>query len=248
MSKKQSNQKSIEKSKYKFVHYFNNIDESWYDFFHTNDEFRDHIIKINEFLMNEMSDGKTVLPQPHNLVFNAFNQCKLNKLKVVIIGQDPYFSNVDEAMGLSFSVPDGVSIPPSLRNIFAELLKDENIEDFVVPKSGDLTKWAQQGVLLLNTALTVIHKNREAHMASWDIFTKLVIKKICKNTDGVIFMLWGNYAKKFQQFVTANHICLTSVHPSPMSANRGGWFDNKHFSKANEILKKNKKKTIDWCL
>lgn len=197
--------------------------------------------------MEVFGDFVQILPSPQQ-IFNSFKLCPFSNLKVVIIGQDPYYANVGEAMGLSFSVPDGIKIPPSLLNIFKELKTD--IPGFTIPKSGNLTEWAEKGVLLLNAALTVRHKKSEAHMNIWKGFTDRIIELIStKSEHPVVFMLWGLFAKRKQNLInTSKHIILTSNHPSPLSANKGGWFGSKHFSKANEELKKIGIDEIDWSL
>lgn len=190
---------------------------------------------------------KKIFP-PKHLVFNAFEILPMDKIKVVILGQDPYI-NEGEAMGLSFSVPKGVKIPPSLRNIYKELNEDEEVE-FDIPDHGDLTGWAEQGVLLLNSALTVREGKSNSHAEYWKFITDNVIKHLSKKMNGIIFLLWGNYARHKKNYIDLDrHYILESVHPSPLSAQRGGWFGCNHFSKVNDILEKNKKGKIDWnCL
>lgn len=179
-------------------------------------------------------------------IFNAFNYCGFDAVKVVIIGQDPYHGP-NQANGLCFSVNTGVSHPPSLINIFKELETDLGIP---YPKSGNLSPWAKQGILLLNATLTV-----QAHLAGshqrqgWETFTDAVIKSISTNKKDVVFLLWGGFAKKKAKLIdSTRHHILTSGHPSPLSANRGYWFDNKHFSKTNLLLLKNKLQPIHWGL
>ena len=185
----------------------------------------------------------TVFP-PSNLIFNAFNLTPFNKVKVVILGQDPYHGN-NQAMGLSFSVPKGVKIPPSLINIYKEIYDDLGISE---PNSGDLTYWAKQGVLLLNASLSVEKGKPNSHKDfGWHLFSDAVIKKISDEKNGVIFLLWGNFAKNKANLIDQNkHFILTAPHPSPLA--RGGFFGCKHFSKTNEILKKLGKSPIDWDL
>lgn len=177
-------------------------------------------------------------------IFAAFDSCAFNDLKVVIIGQDPYHG-IGQANGLCFSVHDGISHPPSLINIFKEIETDLGKE---YPKSGDLSRWANQGVLLLNATLTVrAHEAGSHQKQGWETFTDAVIKKVSDETENVIFLLWGGFAKKKVKLIdTKKHHILTSGHPSPLSANRGYWFGNKHFSKTNEILEKLNQKTINW--
>ncbi len=182
---------------------------------------------------------------PKNLIFNAFEACELSNLKIVILGQDPYHGT-NEANGLAFSVNDGVKIPPSLRNIFMEINADLN--RLIMPTSGDLTVWAKQGILLLNNTLTVKkdEPNSHKHLA-WHLFTTQIIAKISAEKSGIIFLLWGNFAQQKQKIIDiSKHHILVSGHPSPMSANQGKWFGNKHFSLANEILKQQGKTQIIW--
>lgn len=182
---------------------------------------------------------------PKDLIFSAFNNCSLENLKVVIIGQDPYHGE-GEANGLCFSVNDSVKIPPSLRNIFRELTTD--LDSIFMPTTGNLEAWAKQGVLLLNASLTVRKDSANSHKhLKWNLFTDAVIQKISEEKENVVFMLWGNFAqKKGAKIDREKHLVLESGHPSPMSANQGKWFGNKHFSQANEYLKKNNLGMIDW--
>ncbi len=182
---------------------------------------------------------------PKELIFAAFNNCSFKDLKVVIIGQDPYHGK-GEANGLCFSVNDGVKIPPSLRNIFREICDDLNI--LLFPATGNLETWAKQGVLLLNASLTVREDNPNSHKhLKWNVFTDAVIQKISDEKQNVVFLLWGNFAHKKGLKIDRNkHLVLESGHPSPMSANQGKWFGNKHFSKTKEYLKSNNLKPIAW--
>jgi uracil-DNA glycosylase len=182
---------------------------------------------------------------PQDLIFAAFNYCNFNDLKVVIIGQDPYHGK-GEANGLCFSVNNDVRIPPSLRNIFRELSDD--YETIFLPSSGNLESWAKQGVLLLNASLTVREDTANSHKhLKWNLFTDAVIQKISEETEQVVFLLWGNFAHKKGLKIDRNkHLVLESGHPSPLSANQGKWFGNKHFSKTNAYLKQNNKALIDW--
>jgi uracil-DNA glycosylase len=199
-----------------------------------------------EKLWNEVETAydNTICFPPKRFIFEAFNQCDWHNVKVVIIGQDPYHG-LGEAHGLSFSIPDGTKIPPSLRNIFKELNNDVGIE---LPIFGSLERWAKQGVLLLNAGLTVEKDKANSHKhLDWNIFTDAVIELINREKEGVVFMLWGNFAqKKGAKIDSEKHLVLTSGHPSPMSANQGKWFGNKHFSTANKYLRKGKKKAIKW--
>ncbi len=177
-------------------------------------------------------------------IFAAFNHCSFDDVKVVIIGQDPYHG-LNQANGLCFSVHDGISHPPSLINIFKEIEKDLNKP---YPRSGNLEFWADQGVLLLNATLTVRNGMAGSHQKhGWEEFTDAVIKTISDKKENIVFLLWGGFAKKKGNKINnKNHIILTSGHPSPLSANRGYWFGNRHFSKTNEYLKKIDRSQIDW--
>lgn len=177
-------------------------------------------------------------------IFAAFNWCTFEELKVVILGQDPYHGE-NQANGLCFSVQDSVGIPPSLKNIFKEIEVDLS-KPF--PKTGNLERWAKQGVLLLNATLTVrAHQAGSHQQKGWERFTDAVISKISSKKEGVVFLLWGGYAKKKGAKIdTEKHEVLTSGHPSPLSANRGYWFGNKHFSRANLYLKNHGKQEIEW--
>jgi len=179
-----------------------------------------------------------------NQLFEAFNLCDLNNLKVVIIGQDPYHG-VGQAHGLCFSVNEGIAHPPSLINIFKEISSDIGIP---VPKSGNLERWAKQGVLLLNATLTVRAHQAGSHQnKGWEQFTDSIISKISENSEHIVFLLWGGFAKKKGLKIDKNkHCVLTSGHPSPLSANRGYWFGNKHFSEANSYLRSKNITEIDW--
>ena len=182
---------------------------------------------------------------PKNLVFGAFDHCSFDNLKVVIIGQDPYHG-AGEANGLCFSVNYGIAIPPSLRNIFREINTD--LDSIFIPNSGNLTHWAKQGVLLLNATLTVRKDQPNSHKhLDWQIFTDAVIQKISDQKEQVVFLLWGSFAQKKGLKIDRNkHLVLTSGHPSPMSANQGKWFGNKHFSQTNAYLKSIQKTPIEW--
>ena len=179
-------------------------------------------------------------------IFNAFNHCSFDDAKVVIIGQDPYHG-VGQANGLCFSVNDGISHPPSLINIFKEIEEDLSVP---YPKSGNLMPWADQGVLLLNATLTVRAHEAGSHQnKGWEQFTDAVIELISKEKSNVIFLLWGGFAKKKKKLIdTSKNFVLESGHPSPLSANRGYWFGNKHFSKTNSLLEQVGEMAIDWKL
>jgi len=182
---------------------------------------------------------------PKELIFSAFDHCSFEEMKVVIIGQDPYHG-IQEANGLCFSVNDNIRIPPSLRNIFREL--NDDLETVFLPTSGNLEHWAKQGVLLLNAYLSVRMDNPNSHKhLKWDTFTDAVIQKISDKKENVVFLLWGSFAKKKGSKIdTTKHLVLESGHPSPMSANQGKWFGNKHFSKTNVFLKENGIVPIEW--
>lgn len=198
---------------------------------------------LQAFIEGEIASGKIIYP-PKKDWFNAFTLTELKNVKVVILGQDPYHG-AGQAHGLSFSVKEGVKPPPSLRNIFKAL--DSDLASFKLPNHGDLSGWAKQGVLLLNTVLTVEQSKAGSHAnKGWEHFTDNVISHINENTEGVVFLLWGNYAiKKAHMLDQDKHHILTSVHPSPLSAYRG-FFDCKHFSKANMLLRKQGKDDINW--
>lgn len=177
------------------------------------------------------------------LIFNAFDKCPFNKVKVVIIGQDPYH-NIGQANGLSFSVNEGIRIPPSLVNIYKEINGDLGKP---IPKSGNLERWSEQGVLLLNATLTVRAHTPGSHQGKgWEQFTDKVIDTLSEECSNLVFLLWGNYAQQKGKNIDANkHLVLKSPHPSPLSAHRG-FFGNKHFSKTNEYLIEHNKKPIEW--
>jgi uracil-DNA glycosylase len=177
-------------------------------------------------------------------IFSAFDACPFRDVKVVILGQDPYHG-INQANGMCFSVQKGIALPPSLVNIYKELVNDIGIS---YPQHGDLSHWANQGVLLLNAVLTVRANQAASHQKlGWETFTNAVIEKISTEKEGVVFLLWGGFAKKKAKLIDASkHHILTSGHPSPLSANRGYWFENKHFCKTNELLQIQGKETIDW--
>ena len=201
--------------------------------------------QIVNFLKTERAAGKTTFPSGPN-IFNAFNKTPFDKVKVVILGQDPYHG-FGQAHGLSFSVLPGVKIPPSLQNIFKEIKADIGVEN--PPNFGDLTHWAEQGILLLNAALTVRDGEPMSHAKiGWAQFTDAVIKTISDKKENVIFLLWGKFAQDKQVLInTDSHYILKAAHPSPLSAHNG-FFGCKHFSKTNEILVKHGENPIDWKL
>lgn len=194
------------------------------------------------FLKQEKANGKIIFP-PSPLIFNAFNHTPFDKVRVVIIGQDPYHG-VGQAHGLSFSVPAGVDLPPSLVNIFKEIEADLSLK---MQKKGDLTSWANQGVLLLNATLTVQQANAGSHQnKGWEQFTDAAIKALNEQREGLVFVLWGSYAQKKGEIIDAKkHLVLKSPHPSPLSAHRG-FFGNHQFSKINEYLVQKGEAPIDW--
>ena len=204
---------------------------------------RPYFTQITAHLKTEKALKRTIFPAG-NMIFNAFNQTPYHQVKVVILGQDPYHQP-GQAMGLSFSVPQGVRVPPSLQNIFKELSSDLNMP---IPSHGDLTKWAEQGVLLLNACLTVEHGVAASHQAiGWQTFTDVVIQKLSKQKNAVVFMLWGNYAKRKRDLIDPmKHLILEAAHPSPLA--RGAFNGNKHFSQANTFLVLNDLSPIDFNL
>jgi len=216
------------------------IEKSWKELI--KEEFnKDYFKNLSSFVKSEYS-SQDIYP-PERLIFNAFELCPLDQVKVVILGQDPYHGP-GQAHGLCFSVPEGIVHPPSLKNIFKEIHSNLNIQ---IPQSGDLSRWAKQGVLLLNATLTVkAHQAGSHQRKGWENFTDAVIKNIAENNSNIVFLLWGAYAQKKGDFINKDkHLVLKSVHPSPLSAHRG-FFGNKHFSLTNEYLIKNEKEAINW--
>ena len=217
------------------------IHPSWKE--RLNNEFQKPYFKVlTDFVKEEYSkhicypDGKDI--------FAAFDHCPFDATKVVIIGQDPYHGP-DQAHGMCFSVKDGIAHPPSLINIFKEVMNDLDVP---YPQSGNLGRWADQGVLLLNATLTVKAHEAGSHQGKgWEIFTDSAIKKLSEEKEGLILLLWGGFAKKKLKLIdSSRHHVLSSGHPSPLSANRGYWFGNKHFSRTNSILINEGKKPIEW--
>jgi uracil-DNA glycosylase len=198
--------------------------------------------KLISFVKNEYAT-KRCFPLKSE-IFAAFNHCPFDKVKVVIIGQDPYHG-FGQANGLCFSVNDGINFPPSLINIFKEIQSDLGLP---IPISGNLERWADQGVLLLNATLTVRESEAGSHQnKGWEIFTDSVIQKLSDEKENIVFLLWGGFAqKKGAKINRTKHLVLESGHPSPLSANRGFWFGNKHFSKTNAYLLSLGKETIKW--
>jgi uracil-DNA glycosylase len=203
---------------------------------------KDYFIELSNFINSEYKIN--LCYPPKDLIFSAFNKTPFEAVKVVIIGQDPYHGN-GQANGLCFSVSEGVKHPPSLVNVFREIKTDLQID---VYESGNLERWASQGVLLLNATLTVRGNEAASHQQKgWEKFTDAVISNISERKEGVVFMLWGGFAKKKGIKVDRDkHFVLESGHPSPLSANRGYWFGNKHFSIANTYLKSHKREPISW--
>lgn len=216
------------------------IEQSWKEVLQREFE-QDYFCNLVAFVKQEYASG-TVFP-PGNEIFAAFDATPFDRVKVVIIGQDPYHGE-RQANGLCFSVADGIQFPPSLQNIFKEIHDDIGSE---IPTSGDLTRWAKQGVLLLNATLTVRAHCAGSHQGKgWEIFTDAVIRHLAENREHLVFMLWGSYAIKKGAFIDRNRHCvLTSPHPSPLSAYRG-FFGNHHFSKANAYLQSHSIEPIKW--
>ncbi len=211
------------------------LEKKWQEIL-SNEFKKPYFLSLTSFV--EEAYKETICYPKRELIFNAFNHCSFDAVKVVIIGQDPYHGE-GQANGLCFSVQEGIKHPPSLVNIFKELTNDVSKP---YPESGNLESWAKQGVLLLNATLTVRSGAAGSHQKKgWETFTDSVIKKIVAEKEGVIFLLWGGYAKKKKKFIDINrHYIFESGHPSPLSANRGFWFGNKHFSQVNKTLKNEK--------
>ena len=216
------------------------IEESWKEALSPEFE-KDYFVRLTDFVRQEYQTT-TVYP-PGRLIFNAFNLCPYNKVKVVIIGQDPYHGP-GQAHGLCFSVNDGVPFPPSLQNIFKEIHDDLGCP---IPATGNLTRWAEQGVLMLNATLTVrAHQAGSHQRRGWEEFTDAAIRVLAENREHLVFILWGSYAQKKGAFIDRDrHLVLTSVHPSPLSAYHG-FFGNKHFSRANAYLAEHGETPINW--
>lgn len=219
-----------------------NLNPSWQTFLSEELE-KDYFLNLMQ-AVDEEYQNHTCFP-PKDLIFSAFNHCGLEDVKVVIIGQDPYHGE-GEANGLSFSVNDGVKIPPSLRNIYRELTDD--LGAIFMPTSGNLEAWAKQGVLLLNATLSVREDSPNSHKhLAWSRFTDAVIEKLASEKKQLVFLLWGSFAQKKGNKIDRNqHFVLESGHPSPMSANQGKWFGNKNFSQTNAYLTSKGLQPIDW--
>jgi uracil-DNA glycosylase len=219
------------------------VHQSWNDIL--KEQFRfPYFSDLKQFLSDEKKSGKTIYP-PSKEIFAAFDLTPFENVKVVLLGQDPYHGT-GQAHGLCFSVADGVAPPPSLINIFKEMKNDLGIP---IPKSGNLTKWAKQGVLLLNATLTVKANTAGSHQnKGWETFTDAVIKTLSEEKTGLVILLWGKYAQAKEALIdkTKHHV-LKAPHPSPFSADTG-FFGCKHFSKTNEILRQQGKQPVDWSL
>lgn len=219
-----------------------NIEVSWFE--KLKDEFeKPYLLQLRDFLKLEQASGFITYPK-NSQIFNAFNHTPFHKVKAVILGQDPYHGD-GQAHGLSFSVPKGVALPPSLKNIYKELANE--YPDFKMPTGGDLTPWAIQGALLLNATLTVRAHEAGSHQnKGWEIFTDQIISILSVEKKGIVFILWGNYAKQKEKLIdTTKHTVLKAAHPSPLSANNG-FFGCNHFKKTNEILTAEKLEPINW--
>jgi len=218
------------------------IHDSWRIALRTEFE-QPYFAAIKQFLTNSHKAGTKVYP-PGKLIFNAFDSTPFEDVKVVILGQDPYH-NPGEAMGLSFSVPKGIRVPPSLKNIYKELHRDLELP---IPNHGDLSNWAEQGVLLLNAMLTVEHKKAGSHKKiGWQSFTDAVIRTLSEQREGLVFLLWGNFARSKKVFIDEmKHHVLEAPHPSPLA--RGGFDNCKHFSKTNALLRSQGLSEIDWSV
>ena len=222
-------------------------DNNWHEYFEKNSA---ELFEISNKIHNKINELENLEVYPPNKdIFKAFELCDIDNIKIVIIGQDCYHgsvNNIPQAQGLCFSVPDNFPFPPSLRNIFKELVDDIGCN---MPQSGNLTQWANQGVLLINKSLSVKEKSPNSHKKLWNTFSKELIKFIYDNKDFVIFICWGNDAiSTLKGYDYKDHIILTAKHPSPLSANQGGFFGCKHFSKCNTILEKKNITTINWDL
>ncbi len=217
------------------------IESSWKEVLKEEFE-KEYFRQLTEFVRNEYS-GNTPIYPPARLIFNAFDHCPFDKVKVVILGQDPYHG-AGQANGLCFSVNKGIQFPPSLMNIFKEIANDTGAP---LPQDGDLTRWSDQGVLLLNATLTVRAAQAGSHQRrGWEEFTDAAIRHLASLRENIVFILWGSYAQKKGSFIDrGKHLVLTSPHPSPLSAYQG-FFGNHHFSRANQYLKEHGKAPIIW--
>ena len=218
-----------------------NIESSWKEVLQGEFE-KEYFTRLVDFVKDEYRGNVPIYP-PAGLIFNAFNHCPFDKVKVVILGQDPYHG-AGQANGLCFSVNKGIPFPPSLLNIFKEIKNDL---DAPIPSDGDLTRWSDQGVLLLNATLTVRAAQAGSHQKrGWEMFTDAVIKELAERRENLVFILWGSYAQKKGAFIDRNrHLVLSSPHPSPLSAHQG-FFGNHHFSRANKYLAQHGQSEILW--
>ncbi len=230
-----------------------NIDPAWAEILRGEFD-KDYFVKLTDFVRSEYATQRCYPPAKE--IFNAFNLCPFDKVRVVILGQDPYHGP-GQAEGLCFSVKDGMELPPSLVNIFKEVKGDTGavpqLSETALAKgkrmyNGSLRRWAKQGVLLLNATLTVREHQAGSHQRhGWETFTDAVIKAVSDRKEHVVFILWGGYARSKKNLIDSNrHLILESVHPSPLSANRGGWFGNRHFSRCNEYLTAHNLPAIEW--
>lgn len=219
------------------------IEQSWKEIL-SNEFEQEYFSSLVSFLHSEKANGKIIYP-PGSKIFNAFELTPFDKVKVVILGQDPYH-NPGQAHGLSFSVPEGITAPPSLKNIYKEIEDDLHIN--LSGKNGNLEGWARQGVFLLNATLTVRANSPTSHSGKgWERFTDSVIKNISQRKNGVVFMLWGNFAKSKKELIDqSRHLVLEAAHPSPLA--RGAFFGCRHFSKCNNYLVSHNQTPIDWSL
>ena len=219
------------------------IESSWKEVLKSEFE-KDYFVSLSNYLRNEKKAEKSIFP-PGKLIFNAFNSLPLDKVKVVVLGQDPYHGR-GEAHGLSFSVPKGIKIPPSLRNIYKELAND--IEGFTIPNHGNLESWVKEGVFLLNAFLTVEENKPKSHeKIGWEQFTDTVIRSISEKREHIVFMLWGNFARKKAELIdSSKHLILESAHPSPLAGN--AFQGSKHFSRANHYLISKGLEPINWLI
>ena len=217
------------------------IDASWKEVLHNEFE-KEYFTRLTSFVKEEYT-GPTPIYPPAKLIFNAFDHCPFNDVKVVILGQDPYHG-AGQANGLCFSVNKGVAFPPSLMNIFKEIQSDMGTP---IPQDGDLTRWSEQGVLLLNATLTVRASQAGSHQKrGWEEFTDAAIRELAERRENIVFILWGSYAQKKGAFIDrTKHLVLASAHPSPLSA-YNGFFGNKHFSRANDYLVEHGESPINW--
>ena len=217
------------------------IEQSWKDVLAGEFE-KDYFARLTQFVKEEYNSGTPIYP-PARLIFNAFDHCPFDKVKVVILGQDPYHG-AGQANGLCFSVNKGITFPPSLLNIFKEIQDDLGTP---IPQDGDLTRWSDQGVLLLNVTLTVRASQAGSHQKrGWEEFTDAAIRELASRRSGIVFILWGSYAQKKGAFIDrSKHLVLSSPHPSPLSAYQG-FFGNHHFSTANRYLQQQGKSEIIW--